>query len=50
MFAYLIRARDDPWKVPLLFILTFDNRLDDRWVIGAEIDENVCDTGLVDGQ
>lgn len=46
VFAYLVGTCDNSGKVPLLFILTFDNGFDYRRVVGAQIYEDVGDASL----
>lgn len=40
---------DDPWEFAFLLILTFDDRFDDAGMVGAKVDEAVCNAGLYDG-
>lgn len=44
--AYLIRTRDDLWKLAILFVLAVDHCFDDRRVVGAKVHEAMRDARL----
>lgn len=46
VLLYLIGTCDDPGKVPFLLVLTLDNGFHDGGVVGAQVDEDMCDTSL----
>ena len=46
--AHLVGTGDDGGKLPLLLPLSLHHRLQDAGMVGSEIDEAMCDTGLGD--
>jgi len=46
--AYLIRTRDDLWKLSFLLILPFDHCFNDRRVVGAKVYEAMGNASLAD--
>jgi hypothetical protein len=46
----LIGAGDDCWELVFLFFVAFYHGLEDGWVVGSQVDEDMADAALWDLQ